>query len=587
MIKKNIKDIPIYIPVSDDEKLDDDILKGKLVFSTFHQAKGLERKVVLVFGFDNSYFIYYKKNMNTLKCPDELYVACTRALEHLVLFHHYKNDFLPFLNIKNIDKYCDYQVKRLEIIKRNNNTSAMIPVTELIKYLPVDVINTCVSYLDIIKIKEISEKINIDSKTLQKAGYESVSEITGTAIPAYFEYKLKGFMTIYDKNDDDDINLDTMSCSNLLYITNKYCSNKNKLLFKLDQITNYDWLSDDNLTLALERLINLDISKNAIFEKKVEIIDKNIVGFIDCIDNNNIYEFKCVSKLEIEHYLQLAIYMYLFETNYNITENKIITKHYYLYNILTNELLEIKCEYEQLKLMMDYLIDMKSKSNTFLSDNDFIIKIEDIYKKNIENNFHNKDSINISMINDENPGTIMFLDTETIGIPYSNNYKDLYKFNKARLIELGYIIYDKDKNKIKEYNNLVIPNNFSINNSEIHGITNIDANTNGQDIKKVLNDFYEDLLNIDTIICHNIIFDMNILLSEAYRMNNENLIKAIESKNKICTMKMGKSYLGIKMKFGPKLVKLYETLYNEPIKQDHRALSDCDICAKCYYKMQK
>ena len=204
--------------------------------------------------------------MNTLKCPDELYVACTRALEHLVLFHHYKNDFLPFLNIKNIDKYCDYQVKRLEIIKRNNNTSAMIPVTELIKYLPVDVINTCVSYLDIIKIKEISEKINIDSKTLQKAGYESVSEITGTAIPAYFEYKLKGFMTIYDKNDDDDINLDTMSCSNLLYITNKYCSNKNKLLFKLDQITNYDWLSDDNLTLALERLINLDISKNAIFE---------------------------------------------------------------------------------------------------------------------------------------------------------------------------------------------------------------------------------------------------------------------------------------------------------------------------------
>lgn len=48
--------IPIYVPTSDEEKLDDDLLRGKIVFSTFHQVKGLERPIVLVFNFDVSYF---------------------------------------------------------------------------------------------------------------------------------------------------------------------------------------------------------------------------------------------------------------------------------------------------------------------------------------------------------------------------------------------------------------------------------------------------------------------------------------------------------------------------------------------------
>jgi len=57
-------DIPIFVPLGDDAILDKDIIKNKLVFSTFHQAKGLERKVVLVFCFDSAYFKYYKKISN-------------------------------------------------------------------------------------------------------------------------------------------------------------------------------------------------------------------------------------------------------------------------------------------------------------------------------------------------------------------------------------------------------------------------------------------------------------------------------------------------------------------------------------------
>ena len=51
----------MYVPVSDDEVLDQDVMRGKLVFSTFHQTKGLQRKAVLVFNFDESYYKYYNK----------------------------------------------------------------------------------------------------------------------------------------------------------------------------------------------------------------------------------------------------------------------------------------------------------------------------------------------------------------------------------------------------------------------------------------------------------------------------------------------------------------------------------------------
>ena len=45
----------------------------------------------------------------------------------------------------------------------------------------------------------------------------------------------------------------------------------------------------------------------------------------------------------------------------------------------------------------------------------------------------------------------MILDTETTGLPASKDPTEIYKFNNARLIELGYIIYDSTGKKIKEY----------------------------------------------------------------------------------------------------------------------------------------
>lgn len=71
------------------------------------------------------------------------------------------------------------------------------------------------------------------------------------------------------------------------------------------------------------RRIKTILTKNAKFEimteieNRTEFIQNNrkLRAFIDCIDGNNVYEFKCVSNIEFQHYLQLAIYQYFTKQN--------------------------------------------------------------------------------------------------------------------------------------------------------------------------------------------------------------------------------------------------------------------------------
>jgi superfamily I DNA/RNA helicase len=82
------------------EGLDERIIRGKVVFSTFHSVKGRQRKHVFVVGFDESYFDYYARDASRTECPNTLYVGCTRATETLVLMekdNHYEDGPLPFL----------------------------------------------------------------------------------------------------------------------------------------------------------------------------------------------------------------------------------------------------------------------------------------------------------------------------------------------------------------------------------------------------------------------------------------------------------------------------------------------------------
>jgi len=216
----------------------------------------------------------------------------------------------------------------------------------------------------------------------------------------------------------------------------------------------------------------LCISKNCIFEHLVsisnnkeefnELLNRRLVGFIDCVDDENktVYEFKCVQEVKKEHFIQLAFYMYIYENRrlqkYNelvnkhkenilklekkrlsesytfdnqifykgekvlyiysnkkcegeiciiyktnnyvqiLTENK-ITKEideyrpykYVLYNIITNEYFELKCDMNRLKEMVRYIIYTKYDSSITIDDVKFLEdnkKIRRMYFEKINKN---------------------------------------------------------------------------------------------------------------------------------------------------------------------------------------------------------
>jgi hypothetical protein len=645
-IKTELPHILVYVPTSDDEKLDSDILKDKLVFSTFHQVKGLERKVIFIFNFDESYFKFYKKNKNPLVCPNEIYVASTRALEKLIIFHHYANEFIPFLSGKELYNYADVVIKdRLRISSHDNNNNISTPVTDMIKYLPQRIIEECVKYLTIKEINKPKEVIDIVRKTKQTDYFEEVSEITGTAIPSYFEYQLKHNMTMYDDvikamkeydingyikdyfddaEDDGDnydvskIVLDKIKPDELLYLSNIYCSVRSGYIFKTQQIKVYDWLSEESLCECMKRLENLGISKTAEFEKEIiienkdETVNRKIIGYIDCVDGNNLYEFKCTSSLEKEHYLQLAVYMYLYENSkfhelsvldeikYNDNDEGIILKifkngninvknintnktdkitkdvikevlgnekqmNYLLFNILTNQLIQISCTTKKLKEMIKYLIYKRYINQQGLTDQEFLDKMTLINNKELPKKVCKKLEDNKYMI----------LDIETCG------GKD-----DIKIVQIAYYICDYKFNKIEEKNIIIRNSNNEV--DYYQRLTQKEIIEKGILPEVACKKFFDDINKCDYTIGFN---SNNFDLPVCRKYFSELCNVELSFPEPIDIMSITRKLVNAKNKKGklksPSQTELYEYLFDdEEDKMDkHKANYDVYILWKCCRKL--
>jgi hypothetical protein len=410
----NTTNVPIFCSSSDQESLDSRIIEGKLVFTTIHQSKGRERKAVILLGFDESYFEYYDKNSDRNICPNELYVALTRSSERLTILHDQKNNMVQFLNnnlLKNFTTFVDQSKTKQREKKGISFKEINFTVTELVSYLPFSIENLCIKLIDIKRLrKDDYQKLNIDNIVKIENLYESVSDITGIAIPAYYEYIVNGKTTIVNKNliennidmvqstnwseetklvlitklkkfsksvqkfykdNIEKINVnEKLSIENLLKISLYYTSLQNKTDYKLKQITKFDWLSEETLSEGINRLKSITLNNcNLHFEESIEKVYNNalIFGEMDCIDKNNkiVYEFKCTKTLTSSHIIQLAVYIYLHEHKDYI---------YRLYNIFTGELLEISIIDKNIESLMKILIEHKTNVSSDLTDEDFLKK---------------------------------------------------------------------------------------------------------------------------------------------------------------------------------------------------------------------
>lgn len=348
--------IPIYIPNNDDEKLDVDVLTKKLVFSTFHQVKGLERKCVVIFGFDENYLKYYNKRSKGF--PNELYVAITRASEHVVILHEKKSASMPFIDVGKMTSICDLSKNQIPNINGEVQQTELLPdrigVTELIRYLPSEVSYEFYQSLSIEQLKVGNQDVVLSTKIQNEDLYETTFEINGVAIPAYYEMKRYGLPSIFKElkkhNSTNLKETDTKNISWILQLANEYCAYKSKYIFKLNQIKEYNWITDHEMTILTNRLdarlADVAFEFPLIDVREPNILGTKIIGSADCIGTTRLgthvlWEFKCCTELKSEHFMQLAIYTWIWEGIRQ--KEKIPTVYrYMLYNILTDEIWELK-----------------------------------------------------------------------------------------------------------------------------------------------------------------------------------------------------------------------------------------------------
>ena len=301
------KNIPCHVPMLESDKIDERVIGGKVVFSTFHCIKGRQRKYVFVVGFDNSYLRFYSRNLPHDICPNTLYVACTRAthglyllesnqyandrpLEFLKMSHNEMNDsdFIQFKGVPRtnfFDNIEDASLKNAVVEKRH-----IITPTDLIKFIPESVLEELSPILDRIFTQILTNISDIEIPNIieTKQGYfEEVSDLNGIAIPCMYYDHLQQLWKEPDYENEIteqtnvlysliENNINNMranehgflkdifaslpkkmkSINDYLYIANVCVAVQETLYFKLKQINidEYNWLNENIVEQCKNRL---------------------------------------------------------------------------------------------------------------------------------------------------------------------------------------------------------------------------------------------------------------------------------------------------------------------------------------------
>ena len=201
--------------------------------------------------------------------------------------------------------------------------------------------------------------------------------------------------------------------------------------------------------------------------------------------------------------------------------------------------------------------------------------------------------------------TLVF-DSETTGLSKTQIISPSTIHLWPHVVQFSYIVFDTESNKIVKIKDSIIkvPDGFTITeeNAKIHGITTEISLAKGIDLLPVLEEFFTDFDSVDHIVGHNVSFDINMIKAELQRliMNSsdkklEDYLTTINTSTKFyCTMQETIDLCAIEMKdkYGrpykkfPKLVELYQKMFDVTPKNLHNSLNDVIVCLRCFIKLK-
>lgn len=379
-----LQNIPCYFPTSDENKNKDD--SDKVVFSTFHQSKGRERKIVIVYNFDDGYFA--GKDLPDDDCPEELYVAVTRAKEHLWLIANSESPQLRFLNREELTYYTPFvrDMFNSEVRKACYMTSSK----KIVRFLSEEVLRAIsASERELVtEVESISTQINL----LNKVEKEDVNDINCLAIPALYQQKVTGdcnlVLRVKDKYDElvktkrhpflqeayvlqGEKNLTDIH--KIIYNALLLVSMEEEVYNKVKQIKTYDWITEDQINGCFQimdkHLTSSSENKRPLFEKPMEGKYKSEIGTvlistsIDIMNDESIYLIS-TNEITIEEKLVLLFNAWIYRQNFGVYKNN------YILNIRTSQLYILNTEH--VEKVVDLICRDKYEKKPFMSDTKFL-----------------------------------------------------------------------------------------------------------------------------------------------------------------------------------------------------------------------
>lgn len=407
----NERGVFVHVSNDDDQKLDREVIRGKLVFSTFHKTKGLERKCVVLFGIlENGNPSFWQEHLSRDpdRAPEIVYTAMTRSKSHLVMIRDCKKPLLPFYYIApaQLRKWIDFSVvtksstspdddqprvlRGPEAIAAMNRSNAVahahvrrakfqdLAVTDLARQHTYRVLEDAFQLLEFERISTDTEyhPIVMRSHETQENGLvEYVADLTGICVMAYYEWKKTRQVKIA-RQEVQQLTLKRLWKFALQHVENMSKYRHRKFQTKKHSLTPFFLKA---CSKRLDKLLGLDPCFEIPVSHHFPIAPQDggpkesslvIRGSIDVIctsprDPNEywVFEIKFTQQLETEHFLQLGAYAWLHHHNespFASLPNDHRRFRYFLFNVRTFEIFELKLRnWDHLKEMMMVLVQKR------------------------------------------------------------------------------------------------------------------------------------------------------------------------------------------------------------------------------------
>lgn len=175
-------------------------------------------------------------------------------------------------------------------------------------------------------------------------------------------------------------------------------------------------------------------------------------------------------------------------------------------------------------------------------------------------------------------------DTETTGLPKTRQpptLDNLSSWDGCRILSIAAIKYSSRGRELSRFYSIIKPDDFKVDATHVHGITEEQAEEEGRPFLEVYNQFVSMLHRSEHIVGHNLRFDWDVLKAECLRRNID--FSPVEKLNPVCTLDLVKKWYG-KPK---KLIVIYQELFGKEFDGAHNALEDTKACAEVYYALRE